>query len=114
MKVPPRVVVAVWLALVVVCAGWLYRNLSIGTDLTVFLPPSTNPAQRMLVSQLRDGVASRLILIGLEGEEPTALAQASRDLARRLTASGLFGFVNNGDLAAAEKSASCSSTTATC
>ena len=49
MKVPPRVVVAVWLALVVVCAGWLYRNLSIGTDLTVFLPPSTNPAQRMLV-----------------------------------------------------------------
>ncbi len=39
----------------------------------------------------------------LEGEEPTALAQASRDLARRLTASGLFGFVNNGDLAAAEK-----------
>jgi predicted exporter len=98
-----RLAVGLWLALVVVCAGWLYRNLSIGTDLTVFLPPSTNAAQRLLVGQLRDGVAARLILIGLEGAEPGALAQASRELARRLKASGRFGFVNNGDLAAAEK-----------
>ena len=94
---------AVWLLLVALCAGWLYRNLSIGTDLTVFLPPSTNSAQRILVSQLRDGVASRLILIGLEGAEPATLAQASRELARRLKTSDRFGIVNNGDLSAAEK-----------
>lgn len=103
MRVSPRTALAAWLVLVVICAGWLYRNLSVGADLTVFLPPSTNAAQRILVSQLRDGVAARLILIGLEGENPAALAQASRELARRLKASGRFGFVNNGDLSGAAK-----------
>jgi predicted exporter len=102
-KYASRLAVAVWLAVLVACAVWLHRNLSVGTDLTVFLPPSTNPAQRILVSQLRDGVATRLILIALEGEEPATLAAASRELARRLMASGLFGSVNNGDLAAANK-----------
>jgi len=103
MSMPPRAALAAWLVLVALCSGWLYRNLSIGTDLTVFLPPSTNSAQRMLVSQLRDGVASRLILIALEGEEPPALVQASRELARGLRASGQFGFINDGDLASAVK-----------
>ena len=103
MKFSPRAAVVIWLAVVVACAGWLYRNLSVGADLTVFLPPSTNAAQRILVSQLRDGVAARLILIGLEGGNPAALAQASRELARQLKASGRFGFVNNGDLSGAAK-----------
>ena len=94
---------AAWLLLVALCAGWLYRNLSIGTDLTVFLPPSTSPVQRVLVAQLRDGVAARLVLIGLEGDETPVLARASRELAARLRASGKFGFVNNGDLASAVK-----------
>src|SRR5262249_33837605 len=39
----------------------------------------------------------------LEGEDPDALAQASRELARRLRASRAFGVVGNGDLTAAEK-----------
>src|SRR5688572_22050692 len=95
--------IAAWLVLVALCTGWLLRNLSIGTDLTVFLPPSTNSVQRILVGQLRDGVVSRLILIALEGGESPALAQASRELATRLKASGKFGFVNNGDPAGAEK-----------
>src|SRR5688572_14502793 len=103
MKLAPRVVLAAWVVLVAVCIGWLYRNLSVSADLTVFLPPSTNSAQRLLVSQLRDGVAARLILIGLEGEDPATLVHASRELARGLRTSGRFGIVNNGDLSTAEK-----------
>ncbi len=101
MRSAPRAALAAWLVLVAVCVVWLARNLTIGADLTVFLPPSTNPSQRLLLNQLRDGVATRLVLIALEGGGQEALAQASRDLARRLRASGLFGVVSNGDLAAA-------------
>ena len=98
-----RAAVVVWLVLVVACVAWLYRNLSVGADLTVFLPPSTNASQRLLLSQLRDGAATRLMLVALEGDEPAALARGSRELARKLRESGLFGLVNNGDLAAAGK-----------
>src|SRR5688572_14606105 len=101
MKSAPRAALIVWLVLVAVCAAWLARNLTIGADITVFLPPSTNSSQRLLVDQLRDGVSTRLVLIALEGEGEPALAQASRELAKRLRASGLFGIVNNGDLASA-------------
>ena len=94
-----RIAVTVWLLLVALCVAWLVRHLAVTADLTVFLPPSTNPSQRLLMSQLREGVATRLVLIGLEGGGQAPLAQASRDLAQRLAASGLFGVVGNGDLA---------------
>ena len=103
MKSAPRAALIAWLVLVGVCVAWLARNLTIGADLTVFLPPSTNPSQRLLVDQLRDGVSTRLVLIALEGGQQAALAQASRALTKRLRASGLFGVVNNGDLANAGK-----------
>lgn len=98
-----RIALAVWLLLLAVSSGWLWVHLRIGADMTVFLPPSTNPSQRLLVDQLREGAATRLTLIALEGEDPDALAQASRELARRLRASRAFGVVGNGDLTAAEK-----------
>lgn len=96
-------VLAVWVLVLAACGAWLYRGLAVTTDLTAFLPPSTSPAQRVLVAQLRDGVASRLMLIGLEGEAAPSLARTSQELARRLRDSGLFSYVNNGDPAALEK-----------
>jgi predicted exporter len=103
MKLAARAAVALWLLALAVCGGWLYRHLAISTDLTVFLPPSATPSQQILIEQLRDGVAARLILIAIEGGEPRTLAQASKEVARGLRASGLFGAVNNGDLAGLEK-----------
>ena len=73
------------------------------------------PSQRLLVSQLRDGVVARLILIALEGEEPAALAQASRELARRLQGErAVRGREQRRSRGAPRKSASCSSSTAIC
>ena len=39
------------------------------TDLSAFLPRSPTATQRLLVEQLREGIASRLILIGIEGAD---------------------------------------------
>jgi len=91
-----RVLVAAWLLLLGACGLWLYRNLTLTTDLSAFLPPSATPAQRILLGQLRDGAASRLVLIGLEGGSEDTLARASSEIAHRLVASGLFAYVSNG------------------
>ena len=37
------------------------------TDLSAFLPQSPTKEQQVLLDQLRDGVVSRLILVGIEG-----------------------------------------------
>lgn len=98
-----RVLVAAWLLLLGACGAWLYGHLRLTTDLSAFLPPSATPAQRILLGQLRDGAASRLVLIGLEGAPEDALARASNELARRLGASREFAYVNNGAAGASRR-----------
>ena len=66
-------------------------------DLSAFLPRVPNPRQQMLVDQLRDGPASRLLLIGIEGGDATARAQLSMMLARELRAGPAFSSVDNGE-----------------
>jgi predicted exporter len=90
------IAIAVWLAGVAVCA-WLVATATFTGDLTAFLPRSTSPSQALLVAQLREGVAARLLLVGLEGVDETALAATSRALARRLRESGDFAYVANGE-----------------
>ena len=92
-----RVTLALWIALLLACGGWLFRHLSVSTDLSGFLPPAATPAQEVLVDQLRAGVAARLMLMGIEGADSAALADASRRLAQSLEASGAFEAVANGD-----------------
>ena len=98
-----RAIVAIWLLVLFACGFWLQRHLSVATDLTVFLPPSSSPVQRLLLTQLREGPASRLILIALDGAETAALARASMGLSDRLKKDGLFSFVSNGSTSETRK-----------
>jgi predicted exporter len=97
MKPGRAAALTLWLAVLALCAVWLTRHFVVNSDLTVFLPASSTPQERLLIGQLRDGVASRLILVALGGADEAALARASRSVARELRASGLFSFVNNGE-----------------
>jgi len=85
-----------WLAFVLACALVISRT-EFSTDLSAFLPRSPSPAQQVLVDQLRDGVVSRLILIGIEGGTPEALAVTSKRLAAQLRGQESFVSVNNGE-----------------
>jgi predicted exporter len=67
------------------------------TDMSAFLPRSPDPAQQVLVEQLRDGVASRLILIGLEDGTPESRAEISRAMAPSLREHTEFVLVDNGE-----------------
>ncbi|MFL6604037.1 MAG: MMPL family transporter [Steroidobacteraceae bacterium] len=67
------------------------------TDLSAFLPRSPTATQRLLVDQLREGIASRLILIGIEGAAPAQRARISLSMGRRLRTDPQFVAVNNGE-----------------
>lgn len=96
MTLRARAAVLVWLALLA-ASILLVSRARITSDFTAFLPARLDPDQALLVHQLREGVAARMILIGISGADPRALAGASRGLARRLSQSPQFAYVNNGE-----------------
>ena len=91
----PRRALFIWLAFLALCTLVLSRA-QIDTDMSAFLPRTPTPAQRILVDQLREGLVSRLILIGLEGAPPATLAQTSKSMAARLRAAPEFVALHNG------------------
>jgi len=91
-----------WLAFVLACAVVISRT-EFSTDLSAFLPRAPSPAQQVLVDQLRDGVVSRLMLIGIEGGAPEALALTSKRIAAQLRLQESFASVNNGEVGESPK-----------
>src|SRR5258707_8994637 len=73
------------------------------TDLSAFLPANPTPRQQLLVDQLRDGPASRLILIAIDGGEAGTRARVSVATASRLRRDLQFSSVENGELVTAER-----------
>jgi len=69
-------------------------------DMSAFLPAAPDAGQRVLVEQVQHGIASRMLLLGIEGGDATTRAEASRSLARALRADAAFTQVQNGDTAA--------------
>ncbi|NIE65460.1 MMPL family transporter, partial [Burkholderia sp. Ax-1719] len=91
-----RRAVLIWLLFLLACAGAIART-HFSTDLSAFLPRAPSAGQRVLVDQLRDGVVSRLILVGVEGGVPTTRAQISRQVAANLRADPQFAAIHNGE-----------------
>ena len=88
-----------WLLGVLAC-GLIVARTTIVTDITAFLPGPATREQAMLAEQLRDGVAARVILIGIEApnaEQSEAAAKRSQQIATTLRADPRFAFVANGD-----------------
>jgi len=94
--------VAIWL-LGLVLAGVVVARARYSADLSAFLPRAPSPMQQLLVQQLRDGPASRLILIGIDGQDAAVRARASHALARALRQRGAFSVVANGEADASER-----------
>ena len=90
-----RAAIVLWIAFLA-GIGLLASRARFTTDLSAFLPSSPTPAQRVLVDQLREGVVSQLLLVGLEGAPPERLAQMSAVLAEQLAGAPEFLYVNNG------------------
>ncbi|HEX5538296.1 MAG TPA: MMPL family transporter, partial [Methylophilaceae bacterium] len=97
-----RLAIVVWLLSMLACLGVISRS-QFTADLSAFLPRSPMPEQQLLVDQLRDGVASRLILVGIEGADETARAKISLQMARQLRANPAFISIHNGEETGTER-----------
>ena len=76
---------AAWLAALLLAAA-LAAGARYTADLSAFLPRAPNPAQQLLVDQLREGAVARVMLIAIEGADAGKRAALSRALAARLRA----------------------------
>lgn len=97
-----RTVIFLWLAFLLACGAVIARS-QFTADLSAFLPRSPTPAQQLLLDQLRDGLASRLILAGIEGADAATRAKLSRHIAHQLRGHPAFGTVNNGEPVSVER-----------
>lgn len=86
-----------WL-LVLVCGAVVIARTQIGADLSAFLPKSPDVRQRVLIEQLQSGVASRTLMLGIEGGSVEQRATVSRAVAKSMRESQLFDLVQNGDV----------------
>lgn len=90
-----RLPILLWLVVLLACAVGVSRA-RFTADLSAFLPSAPTEAQALLVDLLRDGIASRMVLVGIEGADAPTRARASEALAERLRTSPAFVAASNG------------------
>jgi predicted exporter len=91
-----RLALALWLVALLACAAVIGRT-SFTADLSAFLPRLPSAEQQLLVSQLRDGLVSRLVLVGIEGGDADGRAAVSHAMAAQLRRDPRFTAIQNGE-----------------
>jgi len=87
-----------WIAVLAAVGWYVNRDLVVGADLRLFLPSATTPAQRLLLEEIGEGPASRVLVIAMSGAPPEVLADTSRAFVAALAQSKSFRIVANGEL----------------
>jgi predicted exporter len=86
-----------WLAAIAVAVILLSTRLQLSFDLSAFFPRHTTLAHEVLIEQVRNGPASRLLVIGIGADTPEAAVAAGRALQRALIDDPAFAAVLNGE-----------------
>ncbi|WP_230970496.1 MMPL family transporter [Nitrogeniibacter aestuarii] len=91
-----RILLLLWVSILMLCIAGISR-MRFTADLSAFLPSAPTEEQALLVDLLRDGIASRMLLVGIEGGDAQARAAGSRALAVALRSSPSFVAASNGE-----------------
>lgn len=84
-----------WLLFVWSC-GWVILKTDFRTDLSVLLPLEPSREEAIVVGQLQNGAANRILLVGIEGADTATLAQLGKAFADKLRSNPAFAHVHNG------------------
>lgn len=98
LKPSPWFARTLWALALLLCAVVVVRT-EFRADFSAFLPRQPTPEQQLLVEQLQDGSAARVLLVGLEGSPSLTLAALGRGMAATLRADPLLRQVQNGERA---------------
>jgi predicted exporter len=90
--------VVVWIASIAVLSWYVQRDLTIGTDMRLFMPSPTTPEQRLLLEEVGEGAAARVLVVALADAPAEQLAEISSTLVSSLERSSSFRFVTNGNV----------------
>ncbi len=88
--------VLVWIVFFIGALWLTATSLSVHSDLGDLLPEGTTSTQRLLLTQVRSGLAGRLILLAIEGAQADELAGLSKALGDGLRRNAQIDFVGNG------------------
>ena len=88
--------VLVWVLLITGALWCIGTRLSVHSELSDLLPEGTTATQRLLLTQVRSGLAARLMLLAIEGSHPDELARLSKGLGEGLRENSQIDFVGNG------------------
>ena len=99
----PGVVGTLLWAILAAAAASVVARATYTTDLSAFLPRTPSATQRILVDQMREGLASRLIIIAIDGADSKTRARLSMGVARRLRTDPNFVSINNGESSGTER-----------
>nr|UXE46152.1 hypothetical protein Hi04_10k_c5801_00010 [uncultured bacterium] len=87
----------VWAGVLTLWGMWLGQQLKVASDLSLFLPKAQSDLERVLVTELRGGPTSRLVLLAISNDDPIKLAKISHSMAERLRSDPLFTRIENGE-----------------
>lgn len=86
-----------WLGAIGIAAVILLIRLQLSFDLSAFFPRQTTLAHEVLIEQVRNGPASRLLVAGISGPDTEDAIEAARMLRQALDADPAFVSVLNGE-----------------
>ena len=89
---------AIWLLAMLAGIAIVFHS-RFAADMSFFLPAKPTAEQQVLVDQIKEGVVSRLLMVGIAGGDSSQRARVSRTLRQQLAADRQFVSVQNGETA---------------
>ena len=87
-----------WIAIIAALSWYVQRDLVVGTDMRLFMPSPTTAEQRLLLEEVGEGAAARVLVVALANAPAEQLAEISRALVTGLAGNPQFRLVTNGDV----------------
>ncbi|MES9942058.1 MAG: MMPL family transporter [Candidatus Thiodiazotropha sp. 6PLUC1] len=85
-----------WLSALLLCSWWAFSQIEVRTDMSLFLPEGTAADQKLLLNEINQGEANRLLMIAIKQGDSAGRAQISQQFATQLRNSPFFERVENG------------------
>ncbi|MEJ0036472.1 MAG: MMPL family transporter [Gammaproteobacteria bacterium] len=85
-----------WIVVIALLGWYVQSSLTISGDLRLFMPSPKTRIEKLLLEEIGESPASRLLLMSLQGAEPEALAESSQAFAAALRDDPGFSLVSNG------------------